>query len=296
MAHAAAARQRRWARLLAFAAGTWLVTAMAAAAETLEQRAERLAAHFEVTLPVGAAPFPVVVMLHGCGGRRPFMQEMAHVAATAGAAVINVDSFAPRGISRTAAIATVCTGMRLHGRERAGDLYAALAWARTQTWADAERFGVIGWSHGGWTILDALALRTGPEMERATRLQALPPEPLQGLAATLIVYPYAGVGSLVGRRPWRVAPASTAIVAERDFIVGDVRVPLERQRGHGAPLDVLVFHGATHAFEDAHAEDPRVRFNPRATEREHGLIRAMVEALKKGRDAAAPATSQHLGG
>src|SRR5262245_54273463 len=109
---------------------------MPVAAETLQHRISQLEPHFTVTRPAGAGPFPVLIMLHGCGGPRPFINDMAQVAVRAGAAVINVDSYAHRHISRVAAFATVCTGARLWGRERAGDLYAALAWAREQSWAD----------------------------------------------------------------------------------------------------------------------------------------------------------------
>lgn len=256
--------------------GAWMPVA---AAETLDQRIARLEPRFTVTRPEGEGPFPVLVMLHGCGGPRPFLDDVARAAVGAGAAVINVDSYAHRRISRIAAFATVCTGARLQGRERAGDLYAALAWARAQSWADRSRLAAIGWSHGSWTIMDALALRPGAEMARATGLSDLPEEPLEGLAAALLVYPYTGVGSFAGRRPWRIAPRSVAIIAQYDFIVGSSRAALERQRALGAPLDIHFFENATHAFEDRFAEDPRVRYNPGATAREHRLLREMIEAL-----------------
>jgi dienelactone hydrolase len=248
-------------------------------AETLQQRVERLAPHFTVTRPEGEGRRPVVIMLHGCGGPRPFLEDMARVAAEAGAAVIQVDSYAPRRISRVAAFATVCTGAQLQGRERAGDLYAAMAWARAQPWVDRERIVAMGWSHGGWTIMDALALRSGAEMARATGLQNLPAEPLTGLAGTLIVYPYASVGSYTGRRDWRLAPRSIAVLCGRDYIVGTPRGPLERQRARGAPIEIHFFEDATHAFEDEFAEDPRVRYNPAATQREHALLRGLIEEI-----------------
>jgi dienelactone hydrolase len=257
----------------------FLFMPVAAFAETLDARIARLEPHFTVSRPAGDGPFPVLFMLHGCGGGRPFIADIARVAVDAGAAVVNIDSYKPRRISRVAAIATVCTGMRLHGRERAGDLYAALAWARRQSWADSARFAAIGWSHGGWTIMDALALRSGADMERATGLGGLDEEPLAGLAATMLVYPYAGVGSTVGRRAWRTSPQSIAIIAEHDYIVGNTRGALERQRARGAPIDIHVFEGATHAFEDAYAEDPRVRFNQAATAREHDLLREVIASL-----------------
>jgi dienelactone hydrolase len=248
-------------------------------AETLERRIARLEPHLIIARPETDSRVPVVLMMHGCGGPRPFLNDMADVAVRAGAAAVQIDSYAPRRIGRVAAIATVCTGAQLHGRERAGDLFAALAWARTQPWADPDRIIVMGWSHGGWTIMDALALRSGEEMRRATGLDDLSAEPLEGLAGALIVYPYAGIGTYVGQRDWRVRPRSVAIIAERDYIVGSTRAALERQRARGAPLDIVVFENATHAFEDERAEDPRVRYNPTATAREHALLREMIEAL-----------------
>lgn len=178
-----------------------------------------------------------------------------------------------------AALATVCTGARLQGRERAGDLFAALAWARARDWIDPRRLGAIGWSHGGWTILDALSLQAGRELSRATGLSDLPAEPLDGLTAAMAVYPYAGIGSLVGQRRWRINPRTIAIVAEHDYIVGATRGALERQRARGAALDIVLFENATHAFEDAEAGDPRVRFNPAALAREQEMLRAMVARL-----------------
>ena len=252
---------------------------MPAAAETLQDRVELLAPHFSVTRPEGDGPFPVLIMLHGCGGPRPFLDHTAEAAMRAGAAVINVDSYRPRRISRVSALATVCTGARLQGRERAGDLYAAMAWARQQSWADHSRLSAIGWSHGAWTIMDALALRSGAEMQRATGLEDLPEEPLEGLSAALIVYPYTGIGSFAGRRDWRLAPRSTAIIAQHDYIVGQTRGALERQRLRSPSLDLVLFEGATHAFEDPQASDPRVRYNPAATAREHGMIRDMIAGM-----------------
>lgn len=263
--------------ILAVMLSLW--SAMPAAAETLEQRIQALTPHLTVTQPAGEGPFPVVFMLHGCGGPRPFLGEMTDVAVAAGAVVVNINSYGHRRIGQMRAYATVCTGAQLHGRERAGDLYAALAWARRQPWADGQRFAAIGWSHGGWTILDALSLRSGPEMARATGLEGLAQEPLEGLAAAMVVYPYTGLGSLVGRRAWRIAPRATAIIAENDYIVGDARRALERQRGRGAPLEIVIFENATHAFEDAQAADLRVRYNAAATKREHDMLRALIAGL-----------------
>ena len=44
---------------------------------------------------------------------------------------------------RPSALTTVCTGTRFRGRERAGDLYAALNWVRRQLWADKNRIAHV---------------------------------------------------------------------------------------------------------------------------------------------------------
>jgi dienelactone hydrolase len=242
--------------------------------ETLRDRIGLLSPAFEVVRPEGDGPFPLVVMLHGCGGRQPFLDGYAQALKRIGVASLIVDSYKPRRINRVAATLTVCTGARLQGRERAGDLFAAFAWARAQDWVDASKLIAAGWSHGAWTVIDAMALRPGGEMQRATKLNDLPDEPLAGLSGAFLAYPYAGIASTSGRRAPRLKPKTTAIVCGRDYIVG-AKVPLTvmaRLRGHGLPLELSLFEENTHAFECTPAYDPRVRYDPAATQRAHGLM------------------------
>src|SRR5262249_37198936 len=96
---------------------------------------ERLMASAEVIRPEGEGPFPIVLQFHGCGGIPSSQAQYAEVARDAGWATVIVDSYAPRRISRGEAT-LVCHGFELWGRERAGDVYAAMAWAREQPWAD----------------------------------------------------------------------------------------------------------------------------------------------------------------
>jgi dienelactone hydrolase len=119
-----------------------------------------LVAHLQVIRPDGPGPFPVVVQRHGCGGVQPLQRRYAEAARAAGVAAVILDSLAPRGIGRHEACATVCTGLRLRGGERAGDLTAILDWLDDQPWADRTRLAAAGWSHGGWSIMEALAART----------------------------------------------------------------------------------------------------------------------------------------
>jgi dienelactone hydrolase len=251
-----------------------------APAATLAQRAEQLGAHWDVYLPDGPGPFPVVVQLHGCGGKKPFQESWAEVARRAGVAAIVVDSHAPRAISSLNAYATVCTGLRLPGRERAGDLFAALAWARRQPWADPDRLAAAGWSHGGWTIADALSLHGPAEMARATGLEGFEDEPLRGLRAIFLVYPYLGPGVLAGRR-WRLAPRTLAIIGGRDAIAGGAapRRALARAAAQGAPVEIVTFETATHAFDEPGARDVRVRHDAALTARAHRLYEDLLRTL-----------------
>lgn len=253
----------------------------AMARETLDQRIAALMAHADVVRPDGPGPFPVVVQLHGCGGKKSFQQTWAQVARDAGWAAIVLDSYAHRGISRLQAYATVCTGARLWGRERAGDLYAALAWARRQPWADGERMVAAGWSHGGWAVLDALALFPGAEMAGAVKLDGLPDEPLAGVRGAFLVYPYCGYGCVARRRGLRWDARPHALLGSNDMVVGTtgLRTTLQRMPAP-TPIAIDWIEGATHAFDEPEAKDLRVRYNPEATARAHAAYRTYLTGVR----------------
>lgn len=254
--------------------------------ETVQQRIAALLPGADIVMPEGEGPFPVVIQLHGCGGKKPFQAHWAEQAKTAGWAVIVVDSYRHRNISTLQAYATVCTGVRLWGRERAGDLYAMMEWARAQSWADSTRIAVAGWSHGGWTALDAMSLRPGAEMASATRLDGLGDEPLKGLIGAFLVYPYVGPGSTAWLRGISADAPVKALVGTADVVVGGASLArtLQKMKTPGAPVDITLLQGATHAFDEVEAKDLRVRYDPALTELAHDLYRDWLRAR-----AAAPA-------
>jgi dienelactone hydrolase len=249
--------------------------------ETLEQRIAALAPSAEVFLPEGEGPFPVVIQFHGCGGKKNLQARWAAVAQATGWAVVVADSYAHRKISRLEAYATVCTGLQLWGRERAGDLYAMLAWARRQDWADADRIALAGWSHGAWTVLDAMALQPGADAEKETRLAGIPDEPLVGLRGAFILYPWQGIGALAPHRGLRIDVPVQAIVGTADSVVGGKNVArvLSGMKTPGRAIRVELFDGATHAFDEIEAQDWRVRFDPELTARAHGMYAEFLRGL-----------------
>jgi dienelactone hydrolase len=253
----------------------------APARETLDQRIGALATAWDVYKPEGEGPFPVVIQLHGCGGKKSFQGLWAEVARAAGWAALVVDSYAHRNISTLQAYATVCTGLRLWGRERAGDLYAAMEWTRRQPWADHNRIAVAGWSHGGWTALDAMCLQPGADIENATRLHGLPAEPLKGLAGAFLVYPFTGPGCLARTRGIHADVPVLGLVGTNDVIVGGriVGRTLQRMRTPRTPIRVELLEGATHAFDEQGASDLRVRYDPALTEKAHGLYADFLKEL-----------------
>ncbi len=212
---------------------------------------ELLAPYIEVVRPDGPGPFPVMIQLHGCGGVQPLQRTYAEVARVNGAAAVIVDSHTPRQISRLAAHALVCTGLRLRAFERALDLAAALDWVMRQSWADGARIGAAGWSHGGWTIMDALA----------DRREAL--SILGRVRAAALFYPYAGPLARTASQGWgERRPKVFACLAGRDRVVGR-RAPrraLARLEADGLEVEVLDLSEATHAFDDDAASDPRTVF------------------------------------
>ena len=239
---------------------------------------ERLARHVKVVKPAGKGPFPVSIQYHGCGGLMPMMDHYAEAAAKAGVAAVIVDSFKPRGMSRLDGHLFVCTGTVLRGGQRAADVHAMLAWLETQGWADKKRIAAAGWSHGGWTLMDAFA--QGQHAARLTGLSDANPKTLERLKGLFLVYPYASFPSLTSARGWNGAkPKVHAILGGRDMVVG-VRNPqraLARLKADGVPVETVMMAEATHSFDDTMAVDPRTRYRPdlAAKAREH-----YVAALK----------------
>ena len=106
----------------------------------------------ELYTPRGAGPFPAVILLHGCGGVGPNIKEWAEWLRYEGYAALVLDSFGGRGLRR------LCGGSAaLTGRMRAPDVYAAARYLKALPQIDGKRIAAIGYSHGGWTLMWAVA-------------------------------------------------------------------------------------------------------------------------------------------
>ena len=99
-------------------------------------------------LPPGQGPFPVVIVLHGCGGLGSNQKLWADRLNGWGYAAFLLDSFGPRGVKSVCAAANQPMVTPL---DRASDVISAALWLRGQPNIDPDRIGVLGGSHGGTT-------------------------------------------------------------------------------------------------------------------------------------------------
>ncbi len=90
---------------------------------------------------------PAVVILHTCAGLDPNDSAWGDWFAQNNYVALVVDSFGPRHVDR------VCGSHAVPPELRAFDAYGALAYLRTLSGVDGAHVGVIGFSHGGGTVL-----------------------------------------------------------------------------------------------------------------------------------------------
>jgi dienelactone hydrolase len=109
-----------------------------------------------LTKPEGDGPFPAVVLLHGCSGLdETNKRDNAWINRLVkwGYASFQVDSFRPRDIS------TICNNWNLiigMIGKRTQDAYEAKSYLAKLPFVDSNRIAVMGWSHGGTTILNTI--------------------------------------------------------------------------------------------------------------------------------------------
>lgn len=101
--------------------------------------------------PAGTGPFPAIILAHSCAGVTPHTEIWGKRLASWGYVVLAPDSFGPRGEK------SVCTrGGVVSGRMRVADIAGALRFLAAQPDVRGDRIGLIGHSHGGWTVMRAV--------------------------------------------------------------------------------------------------------------------------------------------
>src|SRR5262245_36624259 len=192
-----------------------------------------------VVRPDGAGPFPAVVWMHSCAGLvrgARHVEDWTRRLLKMGYVVAIPDSFSERGYPTG-----ICgNGGLVPAETRAGDAYAALRSLEARTDVVADRIGLIGFSHGGWTVLAAMdagaAARDGGGAQH-------------GFAVAVAVYP----GSAAGfwSRAYRAAAPLLILSGELDdwTPAAPCQGLADRAREQGQPVSIVVYPGAYHSFD-----------------------------------------------
>ena len=96
---------------------------------------------------------PTVILLHGCfGPEYPHFQKWIDALNSWGYNAVVINSFTPRGARQ------VCDrpAMVVTKEQRSVDAYDTAKWVVKQDWAN-EKVGIVGFSHGGGTVLYSAA-------------------------------------------------------------------------------------------------------------------------------------------
>ena len=106
----------------------------------------------------GSDARPVVIGLHGCGGgldnKGNFAERFVRYGEQFNAERMHflvIDSFTPRG--QRSICGTPSRQRTIRESDRRQDVFAAIDWLVKQPNVDASKIVVLGWSHGGQTVL-----------------------------------------------------------------------------------------------------------------------------------------------
>ena len=179
--------------------------------------------------PNGGAPYPAVVVLHGCNGMFGHSAVIADRLSSWGYVTLAIDSLGPR----VSGIANRCDkGLP----EQAFDAYAALRYLSQLDFVDPARVAVLGQSLGAETALHAVVDHNPAAQSFDGRFRA-----------AIAYYPYCDIAAATVTAP------SLILVGEADERnpVEQCREMAARARRDGAPITLIVYPGVHHNFDVA---------------------------------------------
>jgi dienelactone hydrolase len=203
--------------------------------------------------PPPAGGYPAVIALHGCGGlysTRPGHQhELAERLAlradlflAEGFAVLFPDSFGSRDVRE---VCTIRVGERtITASRRRFDALGALDYLAHRPDMAADRIALVGWSHGGSTVLQSI---NANDVEVAAYRASAG---ASFFRAAVAFYPGCRLPLQAGER-WRPGvPVRIHIGELDDWTPAAPCVALgEAQASRGADFDVATYPGSYHAFD-----------------------------------------------
>ncbi|MEL7030136.1 MAG: dienelactone hydrolase family protein, partial [Pseudomonadota bacterium] len=134
--------------------------------------------------------------------------------------------------------------------------------------ADASRIVLAGWSHGAWSIMDLLSYDL--DAETPPGLKTVSASALDGVEAVYLTYPFCGFPARTAKRGWARAIPTQVLLAGADETadVGKCREAFAKAEESGADIEIEMFEGVTHAFDEQHhVEGAKARYDAEAAER-----------------------------
>jgi len=185
--------------------------------------------------PDGRGPFPAIVYLHGCSGlSKATRTRIAELMTGWGYVSLTVDSFASRGIEQACERVTVEQQAVMPTRQ--ADALGALTYLSKLPFVDGTRVAVVGSSQGGMVALQLASTRSA-------EMFAVP----DGLTfkAAVAYYPMCEVAS-----DELTIPTAILIGQLDDWSPAkDCERLMQRRAGNGAPVKLIIYPGAYHAFD-----------------------------------------------
>lgn len=206
----------------------------------------------ELDKPLGAGPFPAVVLMHGCGGWQPAvhysLQLLSEFLSEHGYVVLNVDSFGPRDLSGDDMCASNAA-LRQALVYRAHDAFDAMRYLQSQAFVEPRDIFLMGQSNGGSVALeaaDASGVKTfdGPQAFRGVVAYypwcgVYPGQPVN-LASPLLIF-NGGADNWVSASQCAGIKANGASIAEVTYPDAvhsfDVEIPKQLYLGHWIGYD-----------------------------------------------------------
>lgn len=234
------------------------------------------------------ARYPAVVFMHGCSGlltrSGKVMSREADWAqrlTSQGYVVLAVDSFTTR------AQASECArgGPVRPQVERALDAYGALRFLQRRADVEPDRVALIGWSHGGGTVLFAIASSSPARSEASA-----PPD----FRAAVAFYPGWCNNTAQHGAQWTTSVPLLILAGERD--VWTPAAPCETfvrmVRERNVPVELHVYADAYHDFDFPHLP---VRSRPEFANPRTGIV-PITGTNEAARSDAIERVTQYLAG
>jgi len=227
----------------------WLRDIVFAASPSVDEWREDIRPFVQVSTE-GSSPRPVVFLMHGCGGEKPWLRDLrlAHYSAL-GYYAVSIDSLSPRAADP----AKVCGGTQLWAGERLVDLATAIDLVSEDPLADLSRYAVIGYSHGAWAVLETYTHHWDEYTSHVN-----PP------AAVVAYYPFCEWPNRA-LNSWERDTPLLSLLAELDSITA-VQPCLDLFNRHRdtTVINAIVYPGVKHGFDVPDTDDWPDHYNAEA--------------------------------